>query len=132
MTSAVLFDLYETLVTESGIRPTRAASLAAVLGLEQDAYRREWKARRPAVCGQMSFAEALTEISQTLSGEADPVAVQSICRQRIREKAVVYAKVHGKRRNARHDAGRSWGPSGGREQRFPGGFRRVAGLVTGA
>ena len=95
MTSAVLFDLYETLVTESGIRPTRASSLAAVLGLEQDAYRREWKARRPAVVrGQMSFAEALTEISQTLSGDVDPVAVQSICQQRIREKAVVYAEVH--------------------------------------
>ena len=70
MTSAVLFDLYETLVTESGIRPTRASSLATALGLERDAYRREWKARRPAVVrGQMSFAEALTEISQALSGD---------------------------------------------------------------
>jgi len=34
MISAVLFDLYETLITESVIRPTRASSLAPTLGLE--------------------------------------------------------------------------------------------------
>jgi putative hydrolase of the HAD superfamily len=42
----------------------------------------------------MSLAEALTEISQTLSGRADPAAIQGICQQRIREKAVVYAQIH--------------------------------------
>src|SRR5213083_3401687 len=95
MITAVLFDLFETLITESGIKPTRASSLATTLGLEKDAYRKEWKARRPCVVrGQMSFAEALTEISQTLIGSADQAAIQSICQQRIREKAAAYAQIH--------------------------------------
>lgn len=50
--------------------------------------------RRPSVVrGQMSFAEALTEISQTLLGRADSVTIQGICQQRIREKAVAYAQI---------------------------------------
>ena len=95
MITAVLFDLFETLITESGIQPTRASSLAARLGLEEDAYRKEWKMRRPSVVrGQMSFAEALTQISQTLIGRVDQAAIQGICQQRIREKAVAYAQIH--------------------------------------
>jgi putative hydrolase of the HAD superfamily len=95
MITAVLFDLFETLITESGIKPTRASSLAAVLGLENDAYRKEWKARRRCVVrGQMSFSEALTEISHALIGTVDHAAIQGICQQRIREKATVYAQIH--------------------------------------
>jgi HAD superfamily hydrolase (TIGR01509 family) len=94
MITAVLFDLFETLITESGIQPTRASSLASILGLEKDAYRKEWRMRRRSVvCGQMSFAQALTEISQTLSGRADKTAIQGICQQRIREKALAYAQI---------------------------------------
>src|SRR6186997_1224317 len=95
MITAVLFDLFETLITESGIQPVRASSLATVLGLERDAYRREWKARRSCVVrGQISFAEALTEISQALTGTADQAVIQGICHQRIREKATVYGHIH--------------------------------------
>jgi FMN phosphatase YigB (HAD superfamily) len=35
MISAVLFDLYETLITESGIQLTRASALATALGIEE-------------------------------------------------------------------------------------------------
>ena len=95
MITAVLFDLFETLITESAIQPTRASSLAAALGVESDAYREAWKARRPDVLrGQMSFADALTQISRALTGKADDVAIQSICQQRAREKATVYAQIH--------------------------------------
>ena len=95
MIRAVVFDLYETLITESGIQTTRAGSLANTLGLERDAYRREWKARRPGVVrGQMSFADALMEISETLNGNVDVEVVRRICEQRIREKAVAYAQRH--------------------------------------
>jgi FMN phosphatase YigB (HAD superfamily) len=45
MISAVLFDLYETLITESGIQLTRASALATALGLEEKVYRTEWKKR---------------------------------------------------------------------------------------
>ena len=92
MIKAVLFDLYETLITESHVAPTRASSLADALGLERQAYRAEWKARRPrVVMGKLSFADALTEVSQTLAGTVDTAAVQRICQQRIREKAAAFA-----------------------------------------
>jgi putative hydrolase of the HAD superfamily len=92
MIKAVLFDLYETLITEAHLAPTRASSLADALGLERQAYRAEWKARRPRiVVGELSFADALTEVSQTLAGTVDTAAVQRICRQRIREKAAAFA-----------------------------------------
>ena len=92
MINAVLFDLYETLVTEAHLRPTRASSLGPVLGLERDAYRREWKARRPRiVVGNLSFAEALTEVCEALGGTANTTAVQDICQQRIGEKRAACA-----------------------------------------
>jgi FMN phosphatase YigB (HAD superfamily) len=94
MIKAVLFDLFETLITESRVQPTRASSLGASLGLEQEAFRVEWKVRRPrVVLGQLSFADALTEIAQTLTGRVDTAAVQRIYEQRIREKAAVYARI---------------------------------------
>lgn len=38
---AVLFDLFETLITESHVAPTRASSVAHALGLEWQAYTRD-------------------------------------------------------------------------------------------
>jgi putative hydrolase of the HAD superfamily len=94
MVAAVLFDLFETLITESGIQPTRASHLAATLGLEEHAYRTAWKRQRPRiVLGQVSFVDALTEISQSLVGRADINAIREISRQRIREKAAAYARI---------------------------------------
>jgi len=94
MITAVLFDLYETLVTESHGAPTRASSLASVLGLERHVYRAEWKARRPRiVVGKLSFADALSEISQALAGTVDADTIQGICRQRIREKVEAFART---------------------------------------
>jgi putative hydrolase of the HAD superfamily len=92
MIKAVLFDLYETLITESHLAPTRASSLAPALGLDRQAYRAEWKARRPRiVLGDLSFADALIEVSQTLAGRVDTAAVQRLCEQRTREKAAAFA-----------------------------------------
>jgi putative hydrolase of the HAD superfamily len=94
MINAVLFDLYETLVTESPLRPTRASSLASALGLEREAYRKEWKARRPRiVVGTLSFADALTEISEALGGTANKTAIHDICEQRIREKEAACSAI---------------------------------------
>ena len=94
MIAAVVFDLYETLVTEANIRPTRASSLAPVLGLDDKAYRVEWRARRPSiVLGKLAFADALAEISERLSGSADRNTIQQICEQRVREKEVVFGAV---------------------------------------
>jgi putative hydrolase of the HAD superfamily len=94
MIKAVLFDLFETLITESRVNPTRASRLGETLGLDQEAFRAAWKARRPrVVLGQLSFVEALTEISRTLTGTSDAAAIRRIRDQRIQEKAAAYAHV---------------------------------------
>src|SRR6266550_3399719 len=94
MITAVLFDLFETLITESGFEPTRASHLGETLGLDPAAYRLAWRTRRPRiVLGQLSFADALTEISRTLAGRADAAAIQRISQQRVREKAAAYARI---------------------------------------
>lgn len=94
MIAAVLFDLYETLITESGLHPTRASSLAAALGLEEDAYRAEWRKRRPGIVrGESTFAGALADISKSLTGRVDAPAIDRIRQARIREKAAAYARI---------------------------------------
>ena len=94
MIRAVLFDLFETLITESQAPPTRASLLGETLGLNGEAFRAEWKARRPrVVLGQLSFGEALTQISSTLAGRVDTAAVERACEQRTREKATVFAAI---------------------------------------
>ena len=94
MAPAVLFDLFETLVTEARSRPTRASALGPRLGLHDVAFRREWKTRRPlVVLGRLSFAEALTEISNVLAGHVDADAVRTVCEERIRDKARAFADV---------------------------------------
>jgi putative hydrolase of the HAD superfamily len=91
---AVLFDLFDTLVAESRTPPTRASTLGGALGLEDRPFRVEWQARRPlVVSGRLSFAEALTQISMRLIGSVDTAAVEGICEQRIREKAIVFAAI---------------------------------------
>jgi putative hydrolase of the HAD superfamily len=94
MIRAVLFDLFETLITESHIQPTRASSLAATLRLEREVYRAEWKARRPRILvGELSFAGALTQVLRAVNGTVDAATIQGICQQRIREKAAAYASI---------------------------------------
>jgi HAD superfamily hydrolase (TIGR01549 family) len=88
MVEAVLFDLFETLITESSTRPPGVSSLAPTLGCERDAFRRHWKALRPEVAiGRLSFRQALGEITTTLGSPADDATLQRLSEERARTKA---------------------------------------------
>ena len=94
---AILFDLFETLVTESHVGPTRASTLGPALGLTPQEYRPAWKARRPRiVVGELSFAEALTDISMVLLGTADAATIERLCLLRIQEKQIAYSRLDDK------------------------------------
>jgi len=68
MVKAVLFDLFETLITESSSQPAGVSSLGSELGFESEAFRNEWKARRPdIVLGRLSLRDALMEIGAALN-----------------------------------------------------------------
>ncbi len=94
MVKAILFDLFETLITESGTRPPGVSSLAPALGCEREAFRREWKTLRPAVTiGRLSFHEALKDITHGLGTPAEDVTLQHLCDERVRTKASLFERI---------------------------------------
>ena len=94
MLKAVLFDLYETLVTESGAGIRNAGALGESFGLEARAYRREWKQLRPLVlCGRFTFQAALTEVGERL-GVAIPLElVRRASDERARAKSSIFQRI---------------------------------------
>ena len=94
MIKAVLFDLFETLVTERHLTPVRASSLGERLGLDSTAFRARWRSQRPRVLrGQLSLADALIEIGVALGRRLDPAVVRSVCEQRRREKSLLFDRI---------------------------------------
>jgi putative hydrolase of the HAD superfamily len=94
MVRAVLFDLFETLITESGIRRTGVSSLAAGLGCEREAFGALWRAVRPAVMiGRVSFRQALSDIAARLGSRADDATLQRMCDERIAATGEAFAQI---------------------------------------
>ncbi len=94
MINAVLFDLFETLVTEAEVQPPRASSLGRALGLDDEAFRREWKLRRPLVIkGQLSFRDALAEVGALLGKPVGATALRRARDERIHAKAAVFRRI---------------------------------------
>jgi HAD superfamily hydrolase (TIGR01549 family) len=91
MIKAVLFDVFETLVTERGRDIPRASSLGETLGLDGAAFRTAWKARRPhVVSGRLSFREALLDIGARLNVALDAAVVERVCDERVRAKRAIF------------------------------------------
>ncbi len=94
MVRAVLFDLFETLVTESDAPPLGAARLGPELGFDEEAFRTEWRARRAAiVIGRLSFCEALADIGTALGRRIESLELERVCQRRIRTKADLFARI---------------------------------------
>ncbi|MBC8107204.1 MAG: HAD-IA family hydrolase [Anaerolineae bacterium] len=94
MIKAVIFDLYETLVTQSGTVVPRAGALGESLGLDATAYRREWKQLRPLVlCGQWTFEQALIEVGTRLGVTIPDERVRRACDARIRANTAVFQEI---------------------------------------
>src|SRR2546425_12256391 len=93
-THAVLFDLYESLVSELNIPVRRASSLAMRLGVDEAAYKREWKSRRPEILlGHCTFQEALSQIGGKLGGVVDQAILEHLRSERVAEKTRVLGRV---------------------------------------
>jgi HAD superfamily hydrolase (TIGR01509 family) len=94
MVRAVLFDLFETLITESGTRPPGVSSRASELGCEREAFRNHWKSLRPAVTiGRLSFRQALSDITTMLGSPADEMTLRRLCDERARTKARPFEQI---------------------------------------
>jgi len=93
-TQAVLFDLFETLVTELNMSLRRASSLATLLAVDESAYKREWKSRRPEiVLGRCTFRDALAQIAAKLGGVVDEPLLERLRSERLAHKAAVLQTV---------------------------------------
>ena len=94
MVQAILFDLFETLITESRDPPAESRRSRRSSGVHREAFRAQWKARRPAVtAGRLSFRQALSDIAITLGGYPDEATLQRICDDRVRAKARPFAHI---------------------------------------
>jgi putative hydrolase of the HAD superfamily len=94
MLRAVLFDLYETLVTESRTQRAGASSLGPELGCEREAFRGQWRTLRPAVTvGRLSFRQALSDIATRLGSHAEDATLQRLQQARIRSKAESFGQI---------------------------------------
>ena len=94
MIKAVVFDLYETLVTQTGTDVPRAGALGESLGLDATAYRREWKQLRPLVLrGELTFQQALAEVGRRLGVTIQDERVQHARDARIRANTAVFQKI---------------------------------------
>ncbi len=94
MVDVVLFDLFETLITESETRPAGAASLGPRLGLDDAAYRPEWRQRRLAiVTGRQTFVDVLAEIGTTLGSTPASQILEAVRQERVEVKARALATI---------------------------------------
>jgi FMN phosphatase YigB (HAD superfamily) len=94
MVRAVLFDLFETLITECHTRPAGVSSLAPELGCDRAAFRSRLITMRPAVLsGRLSFRQALDDIAAALGGHAEDATLQRMCDDRIRLKREPFAHI---------------------------------------
>jgi HAD superfamily hydrolase (TIGR01509 family) len=94
MIDAVLFDLFETLITESRTRPAGMASRAAELGCDRGAFRDLWRAARPVVItGQISFRQSLGDITTRLGSPWDDATCRMLSEERARIKAEAFAEI---------------------------------------
>jgi len=91
---AVVFDLYETLITQSGADVPRAGALGETLGLDSAAYRKQWKQLRPRVlCGELTFREALIESGARLGVAVSADRVQQACDERTRANSALFHRI---------------------------------------
>jgi putative hydrolase of the HAD superfamily len=94
MIEAVLFDLYETLVTESGGAIQRASALAVRLGVDEEDYRRLWRSRcSDIVLGRCSFREVLVQIAHTLGATSPERIPEQLPSERMTEKSTTLRAV---------------------------------------
>ena len=91
---AILFDLYETLVTERDSSPARASSLGSRLGIDAKAFRAAWKPqRRRIIRGEISFAGALLEIGTALGRTVEPGLARALSNERQLEKSALFGRL---------------------------------------
>src|SRR3990172_3904008 len=94
MFKAILFDLFETLVTESQEMPRRPSSLGFDLEIEPELFRLAWKTRRQAIIlGQISFSQGLAQIGAEVGRPVESSSLERLCQERVQGKALAFSNI---------------------------------------
>ena len=89
MIDAVIFDLYETLVTEFDPNWQPQPSLAERLGVDQEAFDSAWRAAQPQrmIGAYPDFPSVLRDICRTIGEPADEAILRQLSAERLALKA---------------------------------------------
>jgi HAD superfamily hydrolase (TIGR01509 family) len=102
MIQAVLFDLFETLVTERERGAMPGPTVAERLGLDAEVYKTEWRKRQQArLTGVLpDYASAVRDMCTELGCEMSQDAIRQMESERIASFAVAYARPNAAMVNA--------------------------------
>ena len=92
---AVIFDLYETLISEFGLEQKPKRSTASRLGVNEDEFKREWnQIQEQRFTGQIAnFPSALRQICETLGDEVDNRILNQLHCERLEIKRQPFMNV---------------------------------------
>lgn len=95
MVKAVIFDLFETLVTESKHRPPQGLAVAELLGIDDQVYRTEWRKRQQARMTGLfpDYASAVIDTCHSLGQTIDHAMVHRIEQERITRFTRIFTDV---------------------------------------
>lgn len=93
-TQAVIFDLFETLITEWGHKKYTKSEMCADLGINRDAFDQAWENQEEArYLGEVSFLESLSYVCEQCGVKADTMLLSRMLDQRIKTKSECFNHV---------------------------------------
>ena len=95
MIRAVIFDLFETLVTEWGHEKLTKRKTAAMLGVPYEAFSAEMELLHEAQYrGQITYEESLLSVCRSVGADVSEEAVRRVTEKRRATKAACFADLH--------------------------------------
>ena len=91
----VIFDLFETLITEWGHKKYTKNELCADLGIERAEFDVFWNEKeQDRYTGSISFEDSILYVSEKCKKYVDNVTISNIIEKRIKTKSVCFEYVH--------------------------------------
>ncbi|MBR6474680.1 MAG: HAD-IA family hydrolase [Lachnospiraceae bacterium] len=91
---AVIFDLFETLVTEWGHKKYTKKEMCADLGIEKDTFDIYWKEKgTDRYLGNISFEESILYVFEKCEKQVEKETIAKVIDERIRTKAECFAHI---------------------------------------
>lgn len=92
---AVIFDLFETLITEWGHPKYTKKKICSDLGIEKEAFERYWDEKeKDRYIGKLSFADSIRYVCEKCGKQIDESTLSYITEKRITTKSACFEHIH--------------------------------------